>query len=165
MVRKRDRVIGTLAIWVAVLITVSMVIDRMNFARLNMQNNWYYSGSVVVGQDSEAAMQIWQDLQSISSEIFTQTQQIAQAELFNYYFPYILLILGVLLIGAVLSTLFIWRSVIVPAGVSEVVAARNAQSHEREDRTPVASLLDDDGELIEPLPDAQSIQNRRQEQA
>ena len=164
MVRKRDRVVGTLAIWVAVLITVSMVIDRLNYARLNLQNNWYYSGSVVVGQDSEAALQIWEDLQSISSDIFMQTQQIAQADMIDYYFPYVLLILAALLIGAVLSTLFIWRSVIVPAAVSEVMAA-NSRNRDQADRTPLATLLDDDGELVEPVADVQPVQNQRQAQS
>jgi hypothetical protein len=77
----------------------------------------------------------------------------------------VLLILIVLLTGAVLSTLFIWRSVIVPAGVNEVVAAKHAQSSDQADRRTLASLLDDDGELVEPIADVQPIQNQRQEQS
>jgi hypothetical protein len=162
MVRKRDRVIGTLLVWIAVLISMHSIIQALNYAPVYLQNYWYYSGNVVVGPNSEEAMQVWQDFQSISSSLFAQTQQIARTELFNYYFPYVLFILAILLIGAGLSTLFIWRSVIVPAAMSEAIAAKNSESHEQTDARSLASLLDDDGEFIHPDADVQPTQNHRQ---
>lgn len=157
MVRKRDRLIGTLVIWIAVFVAMSKIFDGLNYAPIWMQNYWYQSGGVVVGEDSATAMQIWEDFQSVSSGLFDQTRQIAQTDLFEYYLPYLLLLVLVLLVGAVLSTFFIWRSVIVPEAIA------SARRHEQSEPTPVASLLDDDGELMEPLADLQPVQNQRQE--
>jgi hypothetical protein len=125
---------------------------------LFMQNNWYYSGNVVTGASSEEATRILQEIQNVSQGLYNQTQQFAQAEMFHYI-PYILLICGILLAGGVISTFFIWRSVIVPTEVSEAIAAGEIQERKQRRTAPgsLANLLSDDGELhdseAEPLPE------------
>jgi hypothetical protein len=158
MVRKRDRVIGTLLVWIGVLISTSMVLDRLNYARLDLQNNWYYTGGVLTGVSSEEANEILQNVQSISTEIYFQTQNFVKAELFTYW-PYFLLIIGLLLAAGVVSTLFIWRSVIVPAEVREMIAANDYG--ESQPARSLATLLDDDGELVPLEDDPQPATNHR----
>jgi hypothetical protein len=143
MIRRRDRVVGTLAIWVTMLIAMGMMLDRMNIINISMQNAWYYAGSVVTGASSEEAMRILENLQHISNQYYTQTQQFARAELLNY-FPLIIILCIILLAGAVVSTYFIWRSVAVPAEVSERIEARKSQ----EATKSLAALLNEDGEII-----------------
>ena len=145
MVRRRERVIGTLLVWIGVLISLAMILDRLNYARITMQNNWYYSGGVVTGASSEEALRLLEEHQELSQEIWMQINQFAQAELLAY-FPYIFLLMAVLLVGGVLSTMFIWRSVVVPEAISEMVSEKQAEMREEEGRSLV---LDDDGELVE----------------
>lgn len=161
MVRKRDRVIGTLVIWIAVIAAMSRIFEVLNRAPFHLHNSWYASGSVLVGQDSESALRVWEDVQSMSSNIYTQTYQFIQTELFSNHLPYLLLIVAALLVGAVIGTLFIWRSVIVPAGMSESIVIRT-RSNEREERPPITALLEDDGELIEPIADPEPTHNHRE---
>lgn len=158
MVRKRDRVISTLLVWIAVVMAMAMIIGRLNWAAIEMRNFWYYSGNVVTGASQEEATQILQDINIFTGELSSQAQQIAQAELF-VYLPYVLLIGAVLLIGGVLSTMFIWRSVIVPAEVSEAIAEKNA-ANQIAPRS-IETLLDDDGELLNPETDTPPLQNHR----
>jgi hypothetical protein len=147
MVRRRERVIGTLLVWIAVLISLSMILDRLNYARIMMQNNWYYSGGVVTGTSStEEGLRILEAHQDLSQEIWVQVNQFAQAELLTY-FPYLLLIGAVLLLGGVLSTMFIWRSVVVPEAINEMVAEKQAAMNEPE--TEHSLVLEDDGELAD----------------
>src|SRR5262245_47511195 len=108
MVRRRDRVVGTLLIWLAVVLALTMMIGRLNWAAIEMRNFWYYAGNVVTGASSEEANQLLNEISEITNQLASQTQQIAQTELL-IYLPYILLITAVLLIGGVLSTIFIWR--------------------------------------------------------
>jgi hypothetical protein len=146
MVRKHERVIGTLLVWIGVIVSMSMILDRLNYARVMMQNNWYYSGGVVTGASSEEALRLLEDHQELSQQVWSQVNQFAQVELLTY-FPYLLLLGAVLLIGGVLSTMFIWRSVVVPEEVAEMVAEKQAEVQESE--RSLSSLLDDDGEINE----------------
>ena len=57
----------------------------------------------------------------------------------------------VLLAAGVISTLLLWRLAHVPASVRE-----SMDVHTQEDDTPLASLFDDDGELIDELEPAQN---------
>jgi hypothetical protein len=160
MVRKSERVIGTLLVWIGVLVSLSMMFDRLNYARVMIQNNWYYSGGVVMGAEStEAGLRILEDHQHLSQEIWMQVNQFAQAELLTY-FPYLLLIGAALLLGGVLSTMFIWRSVVVPQEVSDMIAEKQAVIHEAETARSLSSLLDDDGEIADT--NHQSAQTQRQ---
>jgi len=144
MIRKRDRVVGTLAIWIGVLLAMGIMLDRLNIINIQMQNYWYYTGGVVTGTSSEEAMQVLQDLQRINNLYYGETQQFARAELFQY-FPLVMLLLILLLVAAVISTYFIWRSVAVPVEVSERIEAR--RERERENTTSLANLLNEDGEI------------------
>jgi hypothetical protein len=150
MIRKRDRVVGTLAIWAGALIAMGMTLDRMNFINIQMENAWYYTGSVVTGASSEEAMKILEDVQQISNQYFTQTQQFARAELLAY-FPLIVIVCMVLIAAAVISTYFIWRSVVVPVEVSERIEARKSTGEKS--TTTLASLLNADGEIIPEQPE------------
>lgn len=154
MVRRRDRVVGTLLIWLAVLLSLTMIIGRLNWAAIEMRNFWYYAGNVVTGASSEEANRLLNEISQITGELSSQTQQIAQTELL-IYMPYILLIAAALLLGGVLSTIFIWRSVLVPAEVSEAIAERHSAPRS------IDALLDDDGELIQPESDVHPAQNHR----
>jgi len=150
MVRRRDRVVGTLAIWTAVLVVLGIMLDRLNIINLQMQNFWYYTGSVVTGGSSEEAMEALQSLQNINNQYYGETLKFARAELLNY-FPLIIILCAVLITAAVISTYFIWRSVVVPAEVSERIEAR--KTAERESARPLSALLNEDGEIIPPEPE------------
>lgn len=149
MVRKRERVLGTLIIWSAMLLMLVMLVERMTYPRIHMQNAWY-SYNIVTGATSEEATRILESFQTINSDIYNQLNGFAQAEMAGYL-PYILLISGVLLAAGVISTLLLWRLAHVPASVRESMDA-----HTREDDTPLASLFNDDGELIDELEPAQN---------
>lgn len=149
MIRKRDRVVGTLAIWSGTLFALAMIIDRLYIINIQMQNFWYYTGSVVTGGSSEEAMQALQNLQSINNQLFTQVQQVARAELLAYA-PLILILCLFLIAAAVISTWFIWRSVAVTPDVSERVEAWSSSRHPA---APLARLLNDDGEIIPQTPE------------
>jgi hypothetical protein len=164
MVRKQDRVIGTLVIWIAVSVILSMILDRLNYARLDLINHWYYSGAAVAGTTAEDATRILEELQQVGGDIFAQTQAMARAELLQY-FPYILLICAVVIIGGVLSTLFIWRSVIVPAALHETLTQYHKQDAEQPVSRSLANLLNDDGELAEADDDRQPERNHRPRQS
>ena len=163
MVRKRDRVIGTLLIWIAVLITMGMALGRLTgYPPMFLQNNWYYSGNVVTGASSEEATRILQEIQNVSQELFNEAQQFAQAEVFQYI-PYVLLICGILLAGAVISTFFIWRAVLVPTEVSEAIAAGDIPDRRRRTAPEsLAKLLSDDGELHDSASDPQPERNHQE---
>lgn len=156
MLQKRDRVIATLLVWIAVLVALSMAIGRLSFIALDMWGMWYHPGSVITGATSEEAMRILNDFQTFNSELYNQTQQFARAEMLAYL-PYVVLIGAVLLVGGVLSTMFIWRSVAVPAEVREAIAAGKDQTIRR----PEVFELDDDGELIQTEIDSQPSRNHR----
>ncbi|MAS38087.1 MAG: hypothetical protein CL610_29090 [Anaerolineaceae bacterium] len=149
MVRKRERVLGTLIIWSAMLMMLVMLVERMTYPRIHMQNAWY-SYNIVTGATSEEATRILESFQTINSDIYNQLNGFAQAEMAGYL-PYILLISGVLLAAGVISTLLLWRLAHVPASVRE-----SMDVHTQEDDTPLASLFDDDGELIDELEPAQN---------
>lgn len=146
MVRRRERVIGTLLVWIGVLISLSMIFDRLNYARIMMQNNWFYSGGVVTGASSEEAMRLLEEHQALSQDIWRQINQFAQAETLTY-FPFIFLLMVVLLVGGVLCTMFIWRSVVVPQEVGDMIAEKQAIINEQEAEHSL--VLDDDGEFVE----------------
>ena len=163
MVRKRDRVIGTLLIWIGILFTMGMTLDRMSGISITMQNNWYNRGDVVTGASQEEATRLLETLQNINNELFVQVQQFTQTELMTYL-PYFLIISAVLLVGGVLSTYVIWRSVVVPEAISEAIAASKEEDEEAQtDARSLASLLDDDGEIVTADSDFEPEHNHRQE--
>ncbi|MEO8610824.1 MAG: hypothetical protein ABI690_23205 [Chloroflexota bacterium] len=158
MVRKRDRVIATLIVWIGVLVAMSVILGRLSGAALDMQNFWYYSGNVVTGGSSEEALQALNSINGMMNQLQFQTQQFAQAEMFAYL-PYVVLLSAIFLGGGLLSTLFIWRSVAVPAELAERV--KDYKEFVPPPRTVVH--LDDDGELIHMATHSQSTQNYQEE--
>ncbi len=113
MVRRQERLIATLLVWIATLFALLAVLERFTRPILDIQNNWYYVSSVVTSQNPEEANQAINSIQEISNNIYFQTQQFANSELLTYS-PAVLVVGAALLIAATLSTMFIWRSVIVP---------------------------------------------------
>ena len=91
MIRKRERVIGTLLVWIGILIAMGMTLDRMNGIHIWMQNNRYSSGNIVTGASQEEATQLLETLQSINNELFFQVRQFTFTELIPYL-PYFALI-------------------------------------------------------------------------
>lgn len=148
MIRKHERIIATLLIWIAELIAIAFVLDRLTGVRVQMENAWYYSGSVVTGATFQEATQVMEELQSVTGSLFMHARTIAQAELMPYA-PYILLICAILLIGGVLSTLFVWRSVIVPDRLKEMLNTIENDEDLQSSAQSLASLLEDDGEVAE----------------
>lgn len=162
MIRKRDRVIGTLAVWIGITLAMGMILDRMNGIAINMLNNWYYAGNVVTGASPEEATQILQAFQTMADGLYRQVRGFAQVELLAYL-PYFALLGLLLLVAGVLSTLFIWRSVIVPDQISETIAAGMSEDDAQSPKQSLASLLDDDGEIADVDTDFQPVSNHRQE--
>jgi len=158
MVRKRDRVIGVLLVWVAILIGMALALERLTDLAVNDYNLWYGNFQVVTGANPEEANQALNGLQSLTNDLFFQTRQLGYSELFRYA-PMILFIGATLLIGAMLSTLFIWRSVIVPETAippeeeNALKAKHHFSSHRIGHEREVSAIVADDGELIEHLPD------------
>jgi len=112
MVRRQERLIATLLVWIATLLALSAILERLLRPNLDMQNNWYYYAPVVTGENAEEASQAISRIQDISSSVYYQIQQFAHSELLQYS-PAILFVSAAILLAAVLSTVFIWRSVIV----------------------------------------------------
>ncbi len=163
MIRKRDRVIGTLMIWVAAVVSMMLAVGRLNDTNVWANNYWYHAGNLVTGATPEEATRIVNELQSIGQGFYTQTRQFAQAEMLAYL-PYILLIAAIVLAGALLSTMFIWRSVAVPAEISERIAGEAALEHTHAANESLAHLLDDDGELVD-LDSAAAPRQRREQRS
>lgn len=163
MVRKSERVIGTLMIWIAVPIAMLAALDRLNIVRVHMQNAWYHSTGVVTGAISpEEGIQLMNELQQVNNDLYFQVQQFAGAEMFNYL-PYLLLICAILLVGAIVSTMLIWRSVVVPEAMRQAIAAAEEDAEETAaDHTSLASLLNDEGELLDPDTDFQPVRKYEQ---
>ncbi len=151
MIRKIDRVVGMLMIWVGVFISMIIIMTRLSYAHLVASNYWYYA-NVVSGATSEQAMRINDDLSTIGQQFYMQAQQFAQAELLTYL-PYILLVAAMLLAGAVLSTFFIWRSVLVPDSVTEALVAED-------NRQSLTELLED-GELVDLAAAGENVRKER----
>ncbi|MBZ0286956.1 MAG: hypothetical protein K8I30_05035 [Anaerolineae bacterium] len=156
MVRKRDRVIATLIVWIGVLVAMAVILGRLTGPGLEMQNFWYYSGSVVTGGSSEEAMQVLDGINKITNDLQMQTRQYAQAELMAYL-PYIVLLSAFFLAGGMLSTFFIWRSVVVPGALMDKV-----NLYKEIESEPRAVHLDDDGELVHMVMDAEGQQHNRE---
>ena len=149
MVRRHERVIATLLVWIAELLAVSFTFDRLNAIRVQIENAWYFSGGVIAAATSEEAAQVMEEFQRLSSEVYSKAQILARAELAAYY-PYILLICAMLLLGGIISTLVIWRSVIVPDKLKDMVEAyQEAEDDAQPAAQSLASLLDADGEIPE----------------
>lgn len=144
MVRKRDRVIATLVVWIGILIAMSAILGRFTGPGLDMQNFWYYSGNVVTGGSSEAAVEVLNNINNFTNDVQSQTRQFAQAELLAYM-PYIILLSALFLGGGLLCTIFIWRSVAVPG---ELIERVNAYKESASAPEPHLVHLDDDGELV-----------------
>lgn len=156
MVRKRDRVIATLVVWIAVFISMAVILGRLTGPGVDLQNFWYYSGNVVTGGSSEEAIAALDNLNKITAELQFQTQQYAQTAVFAYL-PYIILLTIIFLGGGMLSTFFIWRSVAVPGELVERV-----KEYREGVPQPRAVHLDDDGELLHTAPESQPNQNDRE---
>ena len=162
MIRKRDRVIGTLAIWLGILVVLGMILDRMNGIAFSMLHTWYHAGNVVTGASPEEATRILEAFQALNNDLFIQVRQFTQAEMLAYL-PYFVVLAIILLAGGVLSTMFIWRSVAVPTQISEAITAHRAADEEQPTNQSLASLLDDDGEIRDADPDYQTTKNYQQE--
>jgi hypothetical protein len=158
MVGRRERVIGTLIVWVAVAIALVTTVGRFDWIYVYPNSLWFNPIGVVTGAASEDVGQLLSSLSTFTSELYTQMSQTAQMELLLYT-HYILVVSAVLLLGGVLSTMFIWRSVIVPSTWSEKLS-REKEQIEHQNRA-VTVRLDDDGELIHTEIEPQSRQNHR----
>ncbi len=150
MVRKRDRVIGILVVWIGVFFGMAMALGRLAQPAINHYNVWYWNFQVVTGADPEEASEVIQGMQSVSNDLYYQVQQFANDEILQYA-PLILFTGAILLIGALLSTWFIWRAVIVPEATSEEENSLKANLPFLH-RTAESAVVDDDGELIEYQP-------------
>lgn len=51
MVTKRDRVVGILLVWIAVLIGMTAALGRLAQPAINNYNVWYWNFQVVTGAD------------------------------------------------------------------------------------------------------------------
>jgi hypothetical protein len=140
---------------------MAVILGRLAEPGLDLQNFWYYSGSVVTGGSSEAAVELLNNINNFTIEIQSQTRQFAQAELLTYM-PYIILLCALFLGGGLLCTIFIWRSVAVPGELVERVNAYKESAS-----VPQAQVvqLDDDGELvhISPSPNAHPAQHYQEQ--
>lgn len=151
MVSRRDRVIGVLLVWIAICFGMAMALGRLAQPAINQYNVWYWNFPVVTGADPEQANEVIREMNAVSNDLFYQVQQFANAEILQYA-PLILFTGATLLIGALLSTWFIWRSVIVPATRDEgntLDSKHRFASRSANDEPDIAVVVADDGELIE----------------
>ena len=139
MVRKHQRVIGTLIVWIMTLIALGMMVDRMNYGHLSSMFNWF-NANVVTGASSEEALRILDSVQQVSSDAYSQANHFAQTALYAYT-PYFLLICALLLVGASLATMFIWRSVVVTHSLPELHRTEDESETWAEPRRSLKSLL------------------------
>lgn len=150
MVRRRERVIGTLLVWVMLLVSMGMLIDRLNYSRVDSVYHWFNASNVVTGADPAEAQRLIDSARELSNTVYLETRHFAQLELSSYT-PLFILVFGLLLLGGVLATFFIWRSVVVPVAVADLDLGQPERSTQ-----PMRSLLSDDGELLDSdLPQAQ----------
>jgi hypothetical protein len=145
MPRRTQRLIATLLVWIAILFTAGTVVSRIASPPVNSWNAWYTYGNIVAEGDPEQANQLLTDIQQLANDVYQQSQAIAMG-LYGQYALWLLVILAILLVGGVVATFFIWRSVALPVMAAEAGNVLPAGKRR---------LLEDDGEndlMDDPLP-------------
>lgn len=154
MVRKYDRIVGTLLIWIAIPIAILTLLNYFLAPRIGWQNAWYWPVSIITTNDPEAAGRALQAIDEISYNIQTSLDQFARDEVWHYA-PLLLLIMLTVLAAGALCTYFIWRSVRLPdantfkdeAGTAKL---KNSLFSRRRSSTPEYAP-DDEDEIRESL--------------
>jgi hypothetical protein len=113
MPRRTQRLIATLLIWLAVLITAGTVLSRIASPITSLNNAWYGVGNIVADGDVETANRLMNDLQQLANSLWPRSQQLAQ-EAYGQYIPWLMLMVGIILVGGMTATYIIWRSVYLP---------------------------------------------------
>lgn len=110
MPRRTQRLIATLLVWIAILLTTGVIVSRAGLLEITSSIGGYWPSNVVTGGDAETVAGLLGRIQSINNEVWSQTQTMAN-ELYTTYALWLVLMIGIILAGAVISTFFIWRSV------------------------------------------------------
>lgn len=113
MLRKYDRILGTLIIWIAILFSMYFLLGAFTYPRVSSQNVWYWPGNVVVSSDPDAANKAMQSLNAVSDKLYWTVDSFTRNELLAYW-PALLVIAVILLAGGLVGTYFIWRHARLP---------------------------------------------------
>ncbi|MCA9911358.1 MAG: hypothetical protein KC519_22045 [Anaerolineae bacterium] len=148
MINRRDRIIGTLIVWGAMLMALVLFLQQFRSPGVNVWGNWYAYGTFV-GSDPLEASRVIDALSNFSSNNY-QTIQAFVTEQMRGYYPLLALLVLILIGTAVFSTYVIWRSVIIPDSAHELAEKRKSAARleqaERNMRQPEAEppdLLDE----------------------
>lgn len=151
--RGRDRLFGTVAIWVAVAVMMNNLLDRLlrvsaDFSGLWPPLNFYYQslpdGSVLPGNPISGLTdtQINEIGNRIGSQIVSQTNDIVAHQASNI--PVMVILALALILAATLSTYFIWRNAHLEAD-APAQHKRSAVKSKRGSRVEqVVNALDED---------------------
>ncbi|MEO8608484.1 MAG: hypothetical protein ABI690_11405 [Chloroflexota bacterium] len=152
--RGRDRLFGTVAIWIAVAIMMNNLLDRFlritaDFSGLWPPLNFTYQtlpdGSVLPGNaiSNLTENQLNEIVNRVGSQIITQTNDIVARQAGNI--PIFVILALALILAATLSTFFIWRHAHVEADApAQAKRATNAKSKRGSRVEQVVNALDDD---------------------
>ncbi len=152
--RGRDRLFGTVAIWVAVAIMMNNLLDRFlritaDFSGLWPPLNFTYQmspdGSVLPGNpiSSLSESQLNEIVNRVGSQIISQTNDIVARQAGNI--PVFVILALALILAATLSTYFIWRHAHVEADApAQAKRPANAKSKRGSRVEQVVNALDED---------------------
>jgi hypothetical protein len=134
MPRRSQRLIATLLIWIAILITVGVVVSRIAEPPVETWNAWYGYGNIVADGNAEAAAQTLNDISQMGSTLWQESRLIAM-ELYGQYAAWLLVIIGILLTGGIASTYLLWRGVYLPERIRETdqTLPRASKRHSSDD--------------------------------
>ncbi len=115
MISRRDRLIGTLIVWLAMFMMLAFLVQQFTAPEVNTWNNWYGFGAITAAEP-EKATRAFEALNTFGNITYQSAHALVTEEM-RAYAP-LLLVLVLALIGAVMtSTYIIWRSVIIPHSV------------------------------------------------
>jgi hypothetical protein len=152
--RGRDRLFGTVAIWIAIAIMMNNLLDRFlritaDFSGLWPPLNFTYQslpdGSVLQGNPTSnlTDTQLNEIVNRVGSQIVTQTNDIVARQAGNI--PIFVILALALILAATLSTYFIWRHAHVEVDVpSQAKRAVNAKTKRGSRVEQVVNALDED---------------------
>jgi len=151
MPRRTQRLIATLLVWIAMLMTVGIVVSRIATPEVYPMNAWYPYGGMVTGTDPETANRLMQQIGAVTDGIWDSGRSLAM-EYYGMYAVWLIAIVAILLMGGVAATYFIWRSAQLPDSVEQETPSVMAAGKRR--------LLEDADESAEMLRTNQTSQRQ-----
>ncbi len=158
---QRDRQWTTFFIWLAFLIAILLVWDRVLVVPVDFTGLWPQVQNYPFATDAEQLRQIVEAAQQASPEVMARVQATIQAEL-AWRVPFVIALSAMLIATATACTYFVWRN----AGLEAYLAREAVQSAKQKRRSRIEHFvedldIDELDQLRERLGDEESAQHLR----